>query len=648
MIALKTALFVLALQAIPPAVPPQQQAPKAIVSGVVVNGNGEPVPNIKVTLGKLGVNLGPFTQFVLGERPQRETTLTSETFLAMASQIEAEVAGGGLPPEELRMMQAFKAIPVDDIHEITVSPSGSMSVVYKSASPVQTDERGRFSFSVDPGSYRLSFSGAGYAKQDYGQRTGSVSGVPLTLTPGQTKTDIVMRMLPVGAVTGSIRDNAGQPAAGVPVQLFRFVYDETGKRTAQRVTNTRTNDLGEYRMYYLTPGRYYVSAGGSANSNGPEGVIFLSGGGVIVGQQNRIAQNYALSYYPGVSRESDAAAVEVPPGSDLRGIDFFVSPQLTYKVRGRVVDSQTGQPPPRVSISMVLQNLDLNGIISTGGNSNYKSADGSFEMQNVGAGAYVLSASIPRPPQNAPINFDNMSPAERNEYFRAQQAEDLLRPKASLPLTVVNSDIDGVVLSLGLNGTISGRIRSEGNATPSLDFVRVQFKNSVPTSILESGPNSRPVTADGTFRVENVRPGEYRVVISGLPPGFYLKEARLGETDVLNTPLRYGGGDASGLELVLSPNVGALDGVTEAGAQVVLIPTRSRERTELFRPVTADTAGHFTIPDITPGDYTLAAWESIEPFSFFDPNLIREAETQGKNVRVEESSNQRVNVSVIK
>jgi 5-hydroxyisourate hydrolase-like protein (transthyretin family) len=647
MIALKTTLLALLLQATPPAAPPQNQAPKATVSGVVVNGNGEPVPNIKVTMGKLGVNLGPFTQFVVGDRPTRETTLPSDTFLAMASQIEAEIAGGGLPPDELRRMQAFTSIPVDDIHEITVTPAGTTSVVYKSAPPVQTDERGRFSFSVDPGSYRLSFSGAGYAKQDYGQRTGSGTGVPLTLTPGQTKTDIVMRMLPVGAVTGSIRDNTGQPAVGVPVQLFRFVYDETGKRTAQRVTYTRTNDLGEYRMFYLTPGRYYMSAGGSANSGAD--VIFLSSGSIITSQQSRIPQVYALTYFPGVSRESDAAAVEVPPGTDLRGIDFFVSPQLTYKVRGRVVDSQTGQPPPRVSISMIVQNPDPSGIISTGGgNSNYKAADGSFEMQNVSEGAYVLSASVPRPPQSASINFDNMSPAERNEYFRAQQAEDLLRPKASLPLTVVNSDIDGVVLSLGLNGTISGRIRSEGNATPSLDFVRVQFKNNVPTSFIESGQNSRPVTAEGTFRVENVRPGEYRVFLNGLPQGFYLKEARVGDTDVLNSPLRYVGGETSGVELVLSSNVGTLQGVTEAGAQVVLIPTANRERTELFRPVTADTTGHFTIPNIVPGDYTLVAWEAIEPFSFFDPNLIRQAEAQGKTVRVEESSSQTVNVSVLR
>jgi hypothetical protein len=216
-----------------------------------------------------------------------------------------------------------------------------------------------------------------------------------------------------------------------------------------------------------------------------------------------------------------------------------------------------------------------------------------------------------------------------------------------VPLTVVNSDIDGVVLSLGLSGTISGRIRVEGDTTPSLDFLRVQFKNNVPTSSMESGQNSRPVTADGTFRVENVRPGDYRVVLTGLPKGFYLKRARAGDTDVLNSPLRFGGGDATGLELVLSPNTGTLEGSTQAGAMVVLIPTRNRERTELFRSVTADTTGHFAIPDISPGDYTLVAWESIEPFSFFDPNLIRQAETQGTAVHIEESAKQAVKVTAI-
>src|SRR6185503_4555896 len=132
--------------------------------------------------------------------------------------------------------------------------------------------------------------------------------------------------------------------------------------------------------------------------------------------------------------------------------------------------------------------------------------------------------------------------------------------------------------------------------------------------------------SDGAFRVENVRPGEYRIAIAGVPEGFYLKAAHLGNTDLINGPLRFSGGEVSGLDLLLSPNVGTLEGATDAGAQVILIPSRNRERTELFRSVTADSAGHFMIGNVAPGDYTLMAWEALEPFAFFDPSMIQQAE----------------------
>ena len=78
---------------------------------------------------------------------------------------------------------------------------------------------------------------------------------------------------------------------------------------------------------------------------------------------------------------------------------------------------------------------------------------------------------------------------------------------------------------------------------------------------------------------------------------------------------------------------------------MVLIPARNRERTELFRPAMADSTGRFNIPAIAPGEYILAAWDAIEPNAFFDPNLIQQAEGQGKAVRVMESSSQTVNVT---
>src|SRR5262245_1445800 len=89
----------------------------------------------------------------------------------------------------------------------------------------------------------------------------------------------------------------------------------------------------------------------------------------------------------------------------------------------------------------------------------------------------------------------------------------------------------------------------------------------------------------------------------------------------------------------------AVPGQPLPGAQVVLIPSRNRYRTELFRPVAADSTGRFVIASIAPGEYTLAAWDAIEPYAFFDPALMVQAERQGKGIRVTESSNQTVNVT---
>jgi hypothetical protein len=46
------------------------------------------------------------------------------------------------------------------------------------------------------------------------------------------------------------------------------------------------------------------------------------------------------------------------------------------------------------------------------------------------------------------------------------------------------------------------------------------------------------VAADGRFRVDNMRSGDYRICITDLPEGFYLKDAFLSERDVINAPLR--------------------------------------------------------------------------------------------------------------
>jgi len=638
------------------------QAAPASLSGVVVNGNSNvPVANVRVSLARTDAALGAFGQMVAGDHPPAEVTFPGELLSAIAERMAADVASNPSAADMNAEAKALASLGVANISEIVISVNGDVSVVYKSTPPVQTDNQGRFSFTnIEPGTYKLIFSGSGFARQDYGQRSSGGTGIPILLGPSQTRNDIVMRMIQVSAVSGRIADTAGRPLAGVPVQLFRFAYDESGKRKVQRVSAAQSDDRGLYRMYSLTPGRYYLSAGNQPGNGNELDDIILAGGGMPTPASNRIPQKYALSYYPGAPELNSATAIDVAPGADVRGVDMFLNEEQSYRLRGVVIDPSGGQPPRSANISLNLQNPDPRGssFVSLNNESapKYNSADGTFELGSVSPGAYIVTAELPSPVQPRVPDLSTLTPEQQRAVIDSLTSARSAAPRAYATINVVNADVDNIQLRVGTPGSIDGTLRSDlpaNSAQPDFNFLRIQLRlaEGTPPSNTQS---SRPPKPDGTFRIDGLWPGEYVLVITGLPSGFYIKEARLGDLDLLNSRLRYTGSETNTMNIVISPNTGMVEGNVSdaqgnpvAGARVVLIPDRNRERTELFRPVASDPSGHFRITGVAPGDYKLAAWDLIEPFAFFDPDLLKQADDQGKAVRVSESSKQTINTSVL-
>src|SRR5438094_6370665 len=128
---------------------------------------------------------------------------------------------------------------------------------------VTTGANGRFSFKqVNAGTFRITVASTGFARQEYGQRTANGPGTPINLTAGSTVQDLTIHLTPTGTVSGRISDELGQPAVDVPVQLVRVAFSPQGK-TFQAVGSTNVNDRGEYRLYGISPGSYYLLAGNS-------------------------------------------------------------------------------------------------------------------------------------------------------------------------------------------------------------------------------------------------------------------------------------------------------------------------------------------------------------------------------------------------
>jgi hypothetical protein len=193
-----------------------------------------------------------------------------------------------------------------------------------------------------------------------------------------------------------------------------------------------------------------------------------------------------------------------------------------------------------------------------------------------------------------------------------------------------------------------GRIR--GVAVDRVTISLVNASGTIPRIKTTSAGSLSP---DGTFRIDHVLPGEYRIVSYG--SDYYIKEARFGGIDVLNRPLQFDGSESRTLDIVVSSALTSLDGKVSGdklepvpGALVVLVPDQSNRRIELFKTASTDENGHFTLSNISPGDYTLFAWEALEPYAYFDPELLRQGDGKGMAVHLTESSYRSIDLKVIR
>ncbi len=196
-------------------------------------------------------------------------------------------------------------------------------------------------------------------------------------------------------------------------------------------------------------------------------------------------------------------------------MDFVVSRPELRKVRGRIIDSRTGQPPRSVSIGLTYRNL-TGGTGSFSGAQSYDPTSGIFELRNIVPGPYVIQATV-----------------QESTISTGAQTRDTARPIALSSLTVSEADIENVFLLLIAPVSIAGRItvESPGASIESvLDHVGVQlrpFKSKIPRQLDSTPRQTQPMTVDGSFRVDGLVPGEYMVSLaSGLPTDFYLKSAR--------------------------------------------------------------------------------------------------------------------------
>jgi len=466
-----------------------------------------------------------------------------------------------------------------------------------------TDDSGTFRFvNVVPGAYRLAANQEGYLRGEYGARAPGRPGTRLTVVPGQALKDIVIAMIPEGAISGYVYTREGDPLRNATVQLLKPLYVE-GRRMLTVWHQTSSGDGGAYRFAGLHPGEYVVSA-----------------------TPREAGAAHLPVYFAGTTDVDAAAPINLPAGVDYGGVNLNVVEEDAARIYAHVIDGVTGVPPS--AIFMVLWAPGRRTLIagSTAPRRIRVADDGTFVIEAVAPGLYELTATV-------------------------GDGSQRLAARTSVR-TGTDPEVVRLVLQPGFD--VRGRVSIAGS-TPreqETNLPRVRVRLAHEPYIAQVAPPTAAVAPDGTFQFNGVMPGNYRIRVT---TGFnaYIAYARFGGADILNSAVNIVGTDE--IEIGLSPHVAELDAyifdnanAPVEAAQVVLAPDHpKRERLDLYRTGLTDGSGHIHLKELGPGDYKIFAWDFLESGAWQDADFIQRHEHLGTRIKIGETVRETVNLKVI-
>ena len=474
-----------------------------------------------------------------------------------------------------------------------VSMSTSMSVQMTGGRQrsVTTDAQGTFEFTGLPaGTYRVfanpgQYSG-GYLSMSYGARRptggGSVdTGTSIELADGQ-RFDKATIALPRGAVlAGRVSDENGEPLARV--QVYTMFYAPGSARAQRQGMSAQTDDLGQFRLYGLSPGEYALVA----EARGP---TFVAPNAPPESEEDRTG--FMTTYYPGTPDEAAAQRVRARAGAETPGLEIRMATGRLFRIAGVITDSQ-GRSGGRAG-----GQLYKGGV--TGGSSYGFSTDeqGRFQMRNIPPGEYRLIVRGLRVP---------------NGEGQQNDATEM----ASMPLTVA-SDLEGLVVMTGPGVAITGQVVFETGppqvAAGQLPFqLRVTAAPGDPQGTMGMPmPQPAVVTPDFTFTMKNLF-GELLLRSSG--PGMYLKSVTAGGQDITDTPHQFKNGEQ--VTIVMATRASMLEGIVSDAAgkpsQDAAILVFSEEKqgwrwnSTRTRRGSVDPTGRYRVSGLLPGRYFVVA-----------------------------------------
>lgn len=435
---------------------------------------------------------------------------------------------------------------------------------------VTTDASGRWSFTgVACGQTQILATRIGFLQRFYGQpRIGGLF-TPVILAPGEASRDVKIALTPQAVIAGKVMDDQNDPIQGAQITALtpRIVG---GLRSFQISGGTTSNDLGEYRLAGMQPGRYIVCAAATG----------------LAGPMNAMETDSATTIgsrcFPGPPEGGSASAMDIH-GPDTRA-DFTLSRIPAVKVRGTILNAPRG-----VGISLTKRGVNTNNHSQAG----MVRPDGVFEIHGVAPGSYMLST----------------------DFWEAGK-----RLAVRLPIEVGGADVDGINVRLEAGFPITGTVRLDSKKGVPAAFPQV------PVTLRAADPSGGGQLvwnkAHDGFTINELTPGAYRLESLSNGPWF-MKSATLAGRDISKESVQLT--QAAGpIDVVLSDDTGSLEGTVEdADGKPVATWVMVLQDGHSPRNIMSQADGHFTVPALAPGDYKVYAWDDWQQVEYANPDWMQ-------------------------
>jgi carboxypeptidase family protein len=521
-----------------------------------------------------------------------------------------------------------------------------------------TDEAGVFDFTELPaGRYTVTASKTGYVSISYGQRRPLQAGTPLQLAEGQQVRNLDLRLPRGSAITGHVFDENGDPLPGTTVRVLMYRYAQ-GNRQLVPAGTAQTDDRGEYRVWGLNPGDYYISAvmrnfnvnfgrGGPGGPGAPPPLPPPGAGGgpggfdpaaldaalsarglpglAALGADNQDDPNqmaYAPTYYPGVGSPGEARPVTVGLSAEVVGIDFNVMLVRTGRVSGHATNADGSPANGNINLTPDAGMMARGAVL--GGGYGSRIQDGSFSIVNVPPGRYILRAT-----GNGGRGRGGRG---RGFAFGANGSGSDIPQFAVMPLSV-NGDIDTVMVTLSPGATLSGNITVQATQSAVLPDV-TQFRIQAPSADPQAAaPQMQArVEQDGSFTLEGIQAGPVWIRAQ-TPRGWTLKSVVVDGRELIDTPLEVRSSQSiGGVSLVFTDKLTEVNGTVndQAGTPmpeftVLAFPddaTLWRPQSRQIMTARPDQNGKYQLRGLPPGDYFIVAIDPEVPGEWFEPSFL--------------------------